>query len=77
MTGRRAAERQENRAHISAGRKAEGRYWNFPGGLGARAAELLPSVEMIDSNDYNAMRHLAAGYEDRANERLRRSTSLI
>lgn len=74
MTGRSAAERQEHRALVAAERKAEERYWNSPGGMRTRAAELRrASVEMIDSNDCDAMRRLAAGYEQRANEALRGS----
>jgi hypothetical protein len=52
------------------------RHANSPPGLRATAADLRSkAIKMTDSNDRDAMLRLAAGYEQRANEALRRAAA--
>ena len=77
MTGRPAAEREENQGRREERLKSEERYADSVGGMQAAATTLRRNAgEMTDSNDRDLMLRLAARYEQRADAALRRPERL-
>jgi hypothetical protein len=73
MTGRQLVEKAQQLAALAAQRKAD-EYEETPWGMRATAAELrLGAAGMVDTFDRDLMLRLAAAFEQRATDALRRS----
>jgi hypothetical protein len=73
MTGREAIHQAQHQALLKAQHKAAEKYAESAAGMQARAVHLRSeATAMTDTNDRDVMLRLAAGYEQRAANALRR-----